>query len=204
MMRRTLFTLFLALPLLAAAQVRIGWLSCQAVMKQMPEYAQAQESLKQLKAQYDREATRGEEEFQRKFAEFLQGQKDFPQNILIKRQAELQALMESGMAFRKEAEQLLAQAEKDLLANVASHLDEAIRAVGVSGGYAFVLNTDGNPCPFVNPSMGEDVTLQVLQHLGLSAAPAAGPAAQQVVSPLPEGHPQAPAHIDVQPANVQP
>lgn len=196
-MRRTLFTLLLGLPLLAAAQVRIGWLSCQAVMRQMPEYAQAQESLKQLKEKYDREATRGEEEFQHKFADFLQGQKDFPQNILIKRQAELQALMESGMAFRQEAEQLLAQAEAELLAQVKARLDEAIRVVGVSGGYAFVLNTDGNASPFINPAMGEDITPQVLRQLGLAAV---GQSTGLEAQPLLQAHPLEP---QARPADVQ-
>ena len=72
-----------------SAQVKFASVDYEKVLKQMPEYAQAQQSLSELKAKYDQEATRGEEEFQNKFSEFLQGQKDFPENILVKRQAEL-------------------------------------------------------------------------------------------------------------------
>ncbi len=167
-MRRILIGLFLLLPFSLAAQVRIGYISYSKVMKLMPEYAQAQEELTRLKEQYDLEATRGEEEFQRKFTEFLQGQKDFPQNILLKRQAELQSLMENGINFRQEAQQLLSDAEETLLAEVSAKLDGVIQSVGTANGYMCILNTDGNQCPFVNPAVGEDVTYIVLQSLGLA------------------------------------
>lgn len=149
------------------AQVQIGYLSYEAVLKKMPAYAQAQQSLSELKTKYEQEATRGEEEFQRKFSEFLQGQKDFPENILVKRQAELQVLMETGIKFRQEAQQLLSKAERELMAGVESQLNDAIRVVGVEAGYAAILNTDNNQCPFVNPAIGEDVTKAVMRKLGI-------------------------------------
>lgn len=169
-MRRLFLTLLLALPLAAAAQVKLGFLSYSEVMKQMPEYVQAQQKLESLKTQYDQEAKRGEEEFQRKFAEFLQGQKNFPQNILLKRQAELQNLMDAGIKFRNEADKILANAERDLMAEVEGKLNVAIEAVGIEQGYAAILNTDGRQCPFVNPALGNDVASLVLQKLGVAPA----------------------------------
>ncbi|MBQ9558616.1 MAG: OmpH family outer membrane protein [Bacteroidaceae bacterium] len=150
------------------AQMRIGYLSYDAVMHRMPEYTEAQQKVAELRVKYEQEATRGEEEFQRKFSEFLQGQKDFPENILVKRQAELQALMETGIKFRQEAQQLLSKAEQDFMAGVHERLYNAIQTVGQEGAYAAVLNTDGNQCPFINPALGEDITKQVLNKLGLS------------------------------------
>ncbi|MCF0197801.1 MAG: OmpH family outer membrane protein [Bacteroidaceae bacterium] len=178
-MRRILLSLLIALPLGAMAQ-KIGYLSYQGVRDRMPEYAQAKDGIKTLKAQYDQEAKRTEDEFQRKFTEFLQGQKDFPQNILVKRQAELQTLMESGMKFRREAHELLIKAEQEVMAGVDKKLNEAIKAVGAQG-YICILNTDGNLCPYFSPEMSEDVTLPVLKQLGIvadepSVATAAEPA----------------------------
>ena len=149
------------------AQVRFGYLSYDSVLQQMPEYAEAQKSVADLKVKYEQEATRGEEEFQRKFSEFLQGQKEFPENILIKRQAELQALMEAGIKFRNEANDLLQKAEGELMAGVMNKLNEVLRTVGFESGYACIINTDNNNCPFINPIMGEDATQAVLRQLGL-------------------------------------
>ncbi len=165
------------LPFWAGAQTTVqpkfGYLSYNAIFQVMPEYAASQKKLSELKAKYDREAQRGEEEFQRKFAEFLQGQKDFPQNILLKRQHELQDLLTRSIEFKEEARKLLRQAEKDLQADMTYLLNEAIRAVGVERGYACILNTDGNTCPFINPAMGDDVTNLVKEKLQLpiSVAP---------------------------------
>lgn len=146
---------------------KFGYLSYNAIFKVMPEYEIAQQKLQELKAKYDAEAQRSDEEFQRKFAEFLQGQKEFPENILHKRQNELQALLEAGIAFKKEAQKLLADAEKDLYKNMLTLLNEAIRAVGIERGYAYVINIDGNVCPFINPLMGDDVTNYVKEKLQL-------------------------------------
>ena len=41
-----------------------------------------------------------EDEFNRKYEDFLEGQRDFPQTILQKRQLELQQLMEKNIEFR--------------------------------------------------------------------------------------------------------
>lgn len=149
------------------AKGKFGYLSYNAVFRAMPEYEASRQKLADLKSKYDKEALRGEEEFQRKFAEFLQGQKDFPENILLKRQHELQDLLAKNIHFKEEARELLAQAEKDLQADMLHLLDEAIRAVGTERGYAFVINTDGNACPFVNPEAGDDVTGYVREKLML-------------------------------------
>ncbi len=167
MKRFILLILVLQASFLAQAQQKFGYLSYDSVLKQMPEYAQAMQHVADLKAKYDQEATRGEDEFQRKFSEFLQGQKDFPENILLKRQAELQVLMETGLQFREDAKRLLTKAEKELLDNVQLRLNTAIQIVGTTHGYAYVINTDGNACPFINPMLGENVTNLVLEQLGI-------------------------------------
>ena len=172
---KSLITLLLALlPFLGVSAqdegVRVpqfGYISYNEVFQQMPEYQKAQEDFAALKAKYDAETTRSEDEFQRKFAEFLQGQRDFPPSILQKRQAELQELMDKSVNFRRESRKLLRQAEAELQRPVAEKLDEAIKAVGAELGLIFVLNTDGNSLPFVHPQVGVDITRPVLSKLGI-------------------------------------
>lgn len=189
LMKRLFTVLMLVLPLSLQAQMQFGYMSYKTVMAEMPEYAQAKQSMAELKAKYDAEATRGEEEFQKKFVDFLQGQKDFPQTIMQKRQAELQSLMENGIAFRMKSQQTLEQAEKDLMEEVKKKLNNIILEVGVEYGYAFVLNTDDDACPFINPVIGVNVTDLVRWKLGLLAEPPVG--ANPVAQPQ-EGQ-QAPA-----------
>ena len=152
-MKRLFLLFFVLIPVIASAQIQFGYLSYQQVLKEMPEYAQAMQELQTLKAKYDEEAARGEAEFQKKFVDFLQGQKDFPQSIMQKRQVQ----------------GLIAQAEKDLVAEVQKKLNRVLLEVGVEYGYGYILNTDDNACPYINPVVGVDVTELVRQKLGLTA-----------------------------------
>ena len=169
-MKRLFVLLFVVVPIVASAQVQFGYLSYKQVLMEMPEYTQAMQELQTLKAKYNEEATRGEAEFQKKFVDFLQGQKDFPQTIMQKRQAELQTLMDNGVAFRVQVQGLIAQAEKDLVAEVQKKLNRILLEVGVEYGYGFILNTDDNACPYINPVVGVDVTELVRQKLGAAAS----------------------------------
>ena len=184
-MKRLSFILpFLLFCLVSSAQIQFGYISYEQVLKEMPEYAKAKQDLAALKAKYEAEAQKGEEEFQRKFVDFLQGQKDFPQTIMQKRQAELQALMDNGVAFRMKSQELIAQAEKDLMQEVQKRLNRALLEVGVELGYGFILNTDGNNCPYINPVVGVDVTNIVRKKLGL---PVVEEATQAAPVPVLEG-----------------
>ena len=197
-MKRLVFILPLLLFCIASqAQIQFGYVSYEQVLKEMPEYAKATQDLAALKAKYEAEAQKGEEEFQQKFVDFLQGQKDFPQAIMQKRQAELQALMDNGVAFRMKSQELIAQAEKDMMQEAQKRLNRALLEVGVELGYGYILNTDGNSCPYINPVVGVDVTDIVRKKLGLAvqeettqAAPAQAAPAQAAPAPAQEENKQ--------------
>lgn len=189
-MKRLIFIFpFLMFCFAASAQIQFGYMSYKQILQQLPEYAQATKDLAILKAKYEAEAQKGEEEFQRKFVDFLQGQKDFPQAIMQKRQAELQTLMDNGVAFRMKSQELIASAEKDLMQEAYKRLNRALLEVGVEYGYGYILNTDDNNCPYINPVIGFDVTELVRQKLGLTAVPEAqksapvAPSEEQIIVP---------------------
>lgn len=148
-----------------APVAKFGFLSYNEAMKAMPEYVQAQNSLEKLKIYYDQEMERAEDEFSKKFSEYIDGYKSFPENIMLKRQKELQQLMEQSMAFKKEAQDLLTKSEKELMEPINAKLKEAIKTVGKEHKFSYILNTDANAYPFINTDEGEgiDVTDEVIK-----------------------------------------
>ncbi len=144
---------------------RFGYFSYSAILKAMPEYAQAMADLNELKKVYDKEVASSEEELNKRFSEYIDGQTTFPENILLKRQKELQMLINQSIEFKKEAQRLLTDAEEKLLQPLHSRLREALAQVGADRKFSFILNTDNNACPFVNPEQGEDITDLVLTLL---------------------------------------
>lgn len=153
------------LSLTANAQTRFGYFSFDNVLKSMPGYVMAQRSIDDLRQKYDAEMKRAEDEFNSKYEEFLDVQKDLVPAILRKRQAELQEMMQKNINFKNESQRLLKQAEADAFAPVKNKLYNALTKVGQAQGYAFILNTDGDACPYVNPEMGEDATELIKEAL---------------------------------------
>ena len=145
--------------------LKFGFLSYTAALQSMSDYAIVESQMKELEAQYAAEQKRVEDEFNKKYEEFLDGQRDFPQTILQKRQMELQELMEKNIAFKKESQRLLAEAREKAMQPLKSRLADALARVGSSRGLAFIINTDQNALPWMNITMGEDVTEAVLEAL---------------------------------------
>ena len=108
---------------------------------------------------------RVEDDFNKKYEEFLDGQKNFPKTILQKRQSELQEMLDKNIAFKNESQRMLNEMEAQLLLTVNQLLKTAVEQVGKQRGYAFILNTDADALPWLNPEMGEDVTEEVKAFL---------------------------------------
>ena len=145
--------------------LKFGYLSYDAAIKAVPDYEEMQNNLATLRAQYEAEMKRVEEDFNKKYEEFLDGQAHFPKTILQKRQSELQEMLDKNTAFKRQGQALLNDAEASLRQKLQAALDAAITTVGQEGGYAFILNTDQHAAPFINPLMGEDVTQAVINAL---------------------------------------
>ena len=107
-----------AVPQQVAQALIFGYLSYDSVLQSMPDYATAMQQIKILKNKYDEEAERVEKDFNKKYEEFLEGQRDFPPTILQKRQSELQELLDKNIAFKEESSRLLESAEKTIMAPV--------------------------------------------------------------------------------------
>jgi outer membrane protein len=144
---------------------RFGYLSYETALKAMPEYASVQQKMKTLQDQYQAETLRVEDEFNRKYEDFLDGQRDFPRTILQKRQSELQELMEKNIRFKEQGRQELADAEREAMAPLRIRLIEMLSTIGRERGYAFIYDTDTKALPFLNISFGEDINQLVQDAL---------------------------------------
>lgn len=167
MFKKIIIMALCMLPLAASAQSKFGYFNYDDMLKAMPEYTEAQNNLNMLKDNYESELKRSEDEFDKKYTEFLDGQKEFPKSILMKRQKELQNLMDQTLEFKKDVKEMLSKAEKNLMAPVKQKLDEAVAAVAQEKALDYVINTAGNNYPYVNPNIGVDLTEQLKQSLGI-------------------------------------
>ncbi len=179
-MKKVLFFLLSMVALTASAQtiaeqqqdtattqpvVKFGFLSYDAAMQSMPEYANFLTSMAQLREKYEAEQQRVENDFNKKYEEFLDGQAGYPKTILQKRQSELQEMLTKNIAFKKESQQLLSKAEAEAKAPLQQKLADALAKIGQERGFAFILNTDVNAVPWLNVACGENITEAVKELL---------------------------------------
>ena len=156
-----LLALMAAMPTMAQNDLKFGYLSYATALQAMPEYAAMQNNMAELRQKYEAEQKRVEDDFNKKYEEFLDGQKSYPKTILQKRQSELQEMLDKNIAFKKESQRLLSQAEEEEMAPIRVRLAEVLDAIGRERGYAFIVNTDEKATLWLNPAMGEDVSAAV-------------------------------------------
>lgn len=172
MKKTVLFLLLTVVSLAVSAQdtkdsvaIKFGYLSYDSVMVAMPEYAEFKTNMAQLREQYEAEQKRVENDFNKKYEEFLDGQATFPKTILQKRQSELQEMLDRNIDFKKQSMKMLNDVEANLMNTIKTTINTAVSIVAQERGFAFVLNTDKEAVPFINPAQGEDITEAVKKLL---------------------------------------
>ena len=144
----------------------IGYLNYDSVLHAMPQYAAMQQDMQRLRQSYEREMKRVEDEFNQKYERFLEERAQYPRTILLKRQQELQDMMQRNVDFRTKARIELQQAEQQACNPLRQLLRKAVATVARSLHLAVVLNTDGDNTLYIDPILSVDITSQVLQQIG--------------------------------------
>ena len=146
-------------------EIIIGYLSYDSALVAMPDYAIVMKKMADTRTAYNEEMKRVENEFNTKYEEFLENRKDYPRTILLKRQTELQELLERNIAFKNEGRRDLRNQEKELMAPLRARLNEVVAEVAREQGLIIVVNTDADACPFIEPQMSVDLTEEVIRRL---------------------------------------
>lgn len=154
-----------SIPQQQVVSLQFGYLSYDSALVSMPDYVAVQDELTRLRQAYEAELQRVEQEFNTKYEDFLEGQKDYPRTILLKRQTELQEMLQRNLQFKQQSVAELEQTRVRLLAPLRIRLNETIATLAREKGLALVVNTDVNACPFIEPLMGVDLNREVERKL---------------------------------------
>ena len=164
-MKRNLLILLTFVCITATAQSKFGYVSYTEIVKALPEYAIVQADLDELQAKYEAEIERSDREFNQKYADFIEEQKSFPDNIRMKRHKELQELMERSIAFKDEVNRTMREARHEMMKALYDKVNEAVMEICTDGGYDYILNTDEKVYIAINPKNGKDITAKLKKAL---------------------------------------
>ena len=149
----------------ANAQGKFGHVNTQEVIQAMPEYSKAKTEIDALQQQYEADLKSMQDELQKKGEAFDKEQATLPDNIKQRRQQELQDMYTKIQQSYQDNQQALAKASQEKMAAIQSKVLEAIKSVGQTGGFVYIM--EDNSLPYISTTLSTDVTAQVKAKLGL-------------------------------------
>ena len=158
--------LMFILPLGVMAQAKFAHLNSQEIITVMPEFTKAQADLDAMSKKFQEEMQRTQNEFNKRYQEFVAQADSLPKTIAERRQKELQDMAQRQEQFQQEAYQTMQQAQQDAMTPIYKKLDEAIQAVGKAEGVVYIFDIARTPIAFVS-SQSIDVTAKVTAQVGI-------------------------------------
>lgn len=160
----------------AAQAQKFATVSADEIMAAMPEMTEIQKKVEEASKQYESEYSKLKEEFDKKFAEYQELEKDAttPAGIKERRMQELQELDRKSQQFLQTAQQDLQRQQLQLLQPVQQKVMDAIKKVGANNNFVMVIPAEV-PLYF-DPAQVTDITSMVMKDLGVTAKPAAAAA----------------------------
>ena len=168
-MKKVFATLFIAINCLmlfaqkstSNAEVqKLGYIQVDSVLINLKEYATQVKILEAYQKQLTAEFEVKNLEFETKYKEFQEKEKSFSEEVKKKKIEELQGLDQELTKLRQEANQKIAQKEKDLLVPLNEKILKAIDVVAKAKGYSHI--TDRKNFYFASPAF--DVTKLVIEE----------------------------------------
>ena len=140
-MKKLIIFLLMVLPLSVFAQeVKIAIVNSQEVVTAMPEFATMQKTLADMDAKYKQELKVMEEEYNKKYADFIAQQDSLTENIKMRRMQELQDMEQRTQNFIQISQQDFQKKQGELFTPIQDKLKNAIKAVGDEKGYTYILD----------------------------------------------------------------
>ena len=139
------YTILLSLTLMVigtlaiqAQTLRIGYTNTDYILSKLPESKQIESELKTHRDQLGAQLKSKQEEFERKYQSFIDGQATMTDVVKNDVQTELQSLQGSIQKFATEAEKSMQNKQIQLLAPVYEKIDGGIQEVAKEKGYSHV------------------------------------------------------------------
>lgn len=168
MFKKLLIIVLCALPfsVFAQAPLKFGNINSQEIFALMPEKIAAEKSLEAVSKKYEDEFMKMQEEYNKKYQDFVAQRDSLPQNIQARRMQEVAELEQRINNFREVALKDIQEQQQQQFAPVTKKLTDAIKAIGTENKFTYIFDL-ANPVVLYTGAPAEDVTSLVKAKLGL-------------------------------------
>ena len=172
------------------AQQKIGYISLDYILAQMPEAKQVETELTATKTQYDNMYQAKTKDFQAKLADYEKNGATMDAVIKADKEKELQGLQAQIQEFGQTSQASLQKKQAQLLQPLLKKIEDNMHAAAKENGYAFVFNYDAGQgtTPIVLHAPDDaNISDLILKRMGVTPKPLApAPATPATTSPTPK------------------
>lgn len=172
MKKTTFFNLLILIFLFSIENVsaqnaqQIAFVNSNDILSVMPERMEASASLEDLNKRYKDELAVMQNDYNKKYTDFISYQTSMAESIRLRRMQELYELERNLNDFMKIAQEDVSAKEKELLEPLRLKVKNAIYDVGLEKGFICVYDLANPTIVFVTPA-ATDITQLVKQKLGI-------------------------------------
>ena len=142
-MKKLIALLLVLLPFVGAAnaqEAKIAFVNTQEVFMALPEVADMRKQIDDLNANYQKELETMQNEFQKKYSDFIAQQDSLTENIKVRRMQEVEDLRQRMDNFVQVAQQDVNKKQQELIAPIQQKMADAIKAVATEQGYTYIID----------------------------------------------------------------
>ena len=151
-MKKIIIALLLALPFTVMAQdLKIGIFNSQELMTMMPETNAMMSELETMKLDFSKQAETLQTEFLKKQEEFQALPETTDVTIKEHKQRELARLYQNIEEFAVSADNALKKKQQELMAPIATKIQQAIKKVGDENGFTYIIDNATGVAPYISP-----------------------------------------------------
>lgn len=158
--------LFFSNHISAQTSNQIAFVNSNEIFAVMPERIKASESLNELNDKYKAELEVMQNDYNKKYSDFISYQSSMGENIRLRRMQELYELERNINNFMKVAKEDVEAQEAEMLVPLRQKLKDAVYQVGAEQGYICVYDMANPSIIFVTPD-AVDITPLVKRKLGI-------------------------------------
>ena len=159
-------SLFFVENIAAQTVQQVAYINSNEVLEAMPEKVRASNKLIDLNNKYKEELTVMQNDYNKKYSDFISYQTSMAENIRLRRMQELYELERQINDFMKVAQEDVSNAERELIDPMKQKVKDAIYKVGEERGFICIYDLANSGIVFVNPD-ATDATPLVKQKLGI-------------------------------------
>lgn len=165
-MKKILIAILMVAPLSLNAQ-KFAHFNSADIIPNMKEWITATEEIQTMAKQYEDDMKLMQEELQKKADEFQKEQANLLENVRQRREQELKDLYERLQQSYQDNQQALEKARQEKLGAINEKVLAAVKKIGETGGYIYVVDINTGTIPFVNSQLSTDISDLIKKEVGI-------------------------------------